>query len=790
MDPAYGLQGYGMAQGGYAMQQNAYGMAMPMQAQNAYGVQAMNQQMMPGQMDVQTLQWQNAMQAQQLQAAQMQAAQMQNAQMQNAQMQTAQLQAAQMQAAPMQTAPLQAAQMQAMMGQPAQTFPASAMPPPPPPIHSTIPAPLALPAPEAAAEAPAAPPAEVPVTPAPAEAPKAEATGQGGVDAALIQALDAAAAAKVETAAQPEPTPATEAPAAAETQLPPPPPPPPPGMVGVQQFPLHDAAPETPAPTPAPAAATVQAEAQTAAPISSPAPSAEATPTTPVPAAADQQATQQPVPHQPTAAEVLAATLMSAPQPGSKEAAAAAAAAAAANAGSAAPETPGATAEVAAKDPPAADKPAPWRSASLPPPPTQAASAPAKEKEASSKEAATTADAEPAPATAEAAAAQTSPAAQTQPAAALPPPPPPPPLSPDDLSPQQIDEVVTKLQKAGIEFDHIATQAIASLDTGRAMLLLHYVADNGLLLGDPSKYVADEVGRLFLAAGMHPPWAVPQVASAIDPVTMERLLLKVQQVGLQLTNEALEALAGLPPEHAAELLEFVLEKSGELRDPSKYVVSTIARGFQPRRLRGQQNFAAPLDAGDILARAWQRIQAMGIYLEDSAKQALSQLSTEHAGEMLEYVIEHHQNLRNPSGYIVSTINRGFVPRSQRRGGDRGPRHDRGHSGPPGTKSSLLPQNLTPLERRCLELNAHIPAGQRIDVPTYLTLRCLPQWQAAEVLDGLEVRLATSAGQSEVGSVCSYLQTAVSIIQGGESRLSKDKSEYAQTGDGQKRQKVV
>lgn len=289
---------------------------------------------------------------------------------------------------------------------------------------------------------------------------------------------------------------------------------------------------------------------------------------------------------------------------------------------------------------------------------------------------------------------------------------------------------------------------------------------------------------------MHPPWAVPQLASAIDPVTMERLLLKVQQVGLSLTNESLEALAGLPPEHAAELLEFVLEKSGELRDPSKYVVSTIARGFQPRRLRGQQNFAAPLDAGDILARAWQRTQAMGIYLEDSAKQALSQLSTEHAGEMLEYVIEHHQNLRNPSGYIVSTINRGFVPRSQRRGGDRGPRHDRGHSGPPGTKSSLLPQNLTPLERRCLELNGHIPAGQRIDVPTYLTLRCLPQWQAAEVLDGLEQRLATSAGQSEVGSVCSYLQTAVSIIQGGESRLSKDKSEYAQTGDGQKRQKVV
>ncbi|CAK9092742.1 unnamed protein product, partial [Durusdinium trenchii] len=42
------------------------------------------------------------------------------------------------------------------------------------------------------------------------------------------------------------------------------------------------------------------------------------------------------------------------------------------------------------------------------------------------------------------------------------------------------------------------------------------------------------------------------------------------------------APSGLPPQHAAKLLEFALEKSKELRDPSMYMVSTVARGFKPR----------------------------------------------------------------------------------------------------------------------------------------------------------------------------------------------------------------
>eukprot|EP00930_Biecheleria_cincta_P039125 TRINITY_DN26913_c0_g1_i1.p1 TRINITY_DN26913_c0_g1~~TRINITY_DN26913_c0_g1_i1.p1 ORF type:complete len:479 (+),score=123.46 TRINITY_DN26913_c0_g1_i1:110-1438(+) len=82
-----------------------------------------------------------------------------------------------------------------------------------------------------------------------------------------------------------------------------------------------------------------------------------------------------------------------------------------------------------------------------------------------------------------------------------------------------------------------------------------------------------------------PPPPPPPVADRgpLDPAYMDRLLFKAQQAGLSLSNEALTALSGLPPLDAAELLEHVLEKSQELRDPSNYIVSTVARGFQSRR---------------------------------------------------------------------------------------------------------------------------------------------------------------------------------------------------------------
>mmetsp|Transcript_86723 Transcript_86723/g.201789 ORF Transcript_86723/g.201789 Transcript_86723/m.201789 type:complete len:423 (+) Transcript_86723:38-1306(+) len=61
-----------------------------------------------------------------------------------------------------------------------------------------------------------------------------------------------------------------------------------------------------------------------------------------------------------------------------------------------------------------------------------------------------------------------------------------------------------------------------------------------------------------------------------------RGMMKAQQAGLSLNDDAVKALLHLPPEHASELLENVADKCAVLRDPSNYIVATVARGFVPK----------------------------------------------------------------------------------------------------------------------------------------------------------------------------------------------------------------
>ena len=57
---------------------------------------------------------------------------------------------------------------------------------------------------------------------------------------------------------------------------------------------------------------------------------------------------------------------------------------------------------------------------------------------------------------------------------------------------------------------------------------------------------------------------------------------RAESIGLQLSDEAVKALLTIPSSHASELLESVAEKHTTLRDPSNYVVSTIAKGYVPK----------------------------------------------------------------------------------------------------------------------------------------------------------------------------------------------------------------
>lgn len=73
-----------------------------------------------------------------------------------------------------------------------------------------------------------------------------------------------------------------------------------------------------------------------------------------------------------------------------------------------------------------------------------------------------------------------------------------------------------------------------------------------------------------------------QVQAAAAALMETPGMQKAEAMALDLSEDAVKALLTLPSMHASELLETVAEKHETLRDPSNYVVSTIARGYIPR----------------------------------------------------------------------------------------------------------------------------------------------------------------------------------------------------------------
>jgi len=150
-----------------------------------------------------------------------------------------------------------------------------------------------------------------------------------------------------------------------------------------------------------------------------------------------------------------------------------------------------------------------------------------------------------------------------------------------------------------------------------------------------------------------------------------------------------------------------------------------------------------------------------------AKQALSSLPVEHAMEMMDYVMENHGYLRNPSNYISSTVARGFVPR---RSSQAVVVHGGKGAGGPSSVSynvvtpvnqTFVPSDASALEKRVLHFNSICQPQQQIDFITYLALRCVPQWQYNELLDSLEAKSGV------IASPCNYIQAAVTKIQRGQ-----------------------
>lgn len=342
---------------------------------------------------------------------------------------------------------------------------------------------------------------------------------------------------------------------------------------------------------------------------------------------------------------------------------------------------------------------------------------------------------------------------------------------------------IARVQLLGVELDQMALAALGTLPPEHACEMLDYVAENTGSLRNASKYITGTVKRGFMPrtsagaavaatapGGFACGWA-PSAAALAPGASSDMLQLRAQELGLTLSNEAINALATMPQEHSDELMEFVAEKRQELRDPSNYIASTVARGFKSRRMGGGVGVAsAPWASGgrqqgaQDIAHAMQRCQALAIDIDEMARLALSTLPPSHAVELLDHVFENHTNLRNVSSYISRTISRGFVSRNVSspssngyisKGSSKG-----GGSSHANLATSLMPHDITALEGRVLNYNSNAAHTGRmlIDMPTYLALRCVPDWHAAELLDTLEAKVG------QIQSPCNYIQAAVTKSQ--------------------------
>lgn len=314
---------------------------------------------------------------------------------------------------------------------------------------------------------------------------------------------------------------------------------------------------------------------------------------------------------------------------------------------------------------------------------------------------------------------------------------------------------------------------------------------------------------------------------------------EVYRLGLDLSNEAMASLERLPLNHATELLEATQQKfqSGHLKDPSNYIIATVSRGYVPRSGskgaigasggkggggKGKHENYEAAAAALINTSGMQKAEQAGLSLSDDAVQALLTIPASHASEILEAVAEKHTDLRDPSNYVITTITRGYVPRSDGGGksgggkggpgtlydaiygskGGKGRGYDDfqggkggGHSsvyGPIGgsgnypnyggggwgggpsqptrRNTNLLPNDLSKVESAVLELNDQdLWSGQEINCATLLSLRCIGEEDAMEFLQNLQGK-GRSKGSKGIGNLNNYIQAAVAKIvkEGGNS----------------------
>mmetsp|Transcript_48521 Transcript_48521/g.90927 ORF Transcript_48521/g.90927 Transcript_48521/m.90927 type:complete len:381 (+) Transcript_48521:55-1197(+) len=281
----------------------------------------------------------------------------------------------------------------------------------------------------------------------------------------------------------------------------------------------------------------------------------------------------------------------------------------------------------------------------------------------------------------------------------------------------------------GLELDGSAKEALSSLPGDDAVELLRTLSQKVATgrVRDASNYVCATIARGYVsqANGGAQAFVQSQYAAQGEPgkpmvqdseVAAVRLqstvgMIKAQQAGVDLNDDAIKALLKLPTHHASQLLEQVAEKKGVIRDLSNYVCATVARGFHPK-------------------------ESVGV--------APSMMLRSHAPKYQSSPLAGLQQMSASKG-----------------GGVFG--KGKGKEAVPNTTVELIPPDISMMERAVLDLNQRdLWHGQNLDANSLLALRCLPQEQAMDLLGALYSK-GSGKGSVSIANPNNYLQAAIAKI---------------------------
>lgn len=194
---------------------------------------------------------------------------------------------------------------------------------------------------------------------------------------------------------------------------------------------------------------------------------------------------------------------------------------------------------------------------------------------------------------------------------------------------------------------------------------------------------------------------------------------KASETGLQLTQDALDALQSIPSQNAAAVLDYVAENHSQLRDPSVYLIGTISKKRQE------------------LGLGWKA--KGGGKTKDKGKAEWHDFAPQPQHVPAPHVVPPPAQLQLalPAAPVETAAPKNTRCRSVK----------------------LIPPDLSPVESKFIEVNM-TALDDQLDLPSLMALRCLPAESALSILENLALRGAA------IQNINTYLEKVVEMTISG------------------------